>query len=190
MTARAGLYAFILTVVSAIPALVFMAMDAPWSFLWAILPLLSIILSPFIFGRWIPRHQVRKWLEKYGTECGDREVELMVHLAAHSGLPYTNPEVLSEAFSRSSFYVSRKNVEELLYLQQPEFEDADFRRIIRQLTNRPPVELVRAAMDAGASASDIIRRRNLSGSVTMVAVLESFVEGMPEEYFLAMAGDD
>lgn len=188
MTARAGLYTFIATVIAFIPAAVLMALNVPFSYLWLILPLVSIIISPLVFSRWIPRHQVRKWLEAHDIECDEGSEKLLHHLAAHSGLPYTSPEVLFEAFDRASFYVSREHVAEILYLQQPEFEDEGFREVIRRLTNRPPAELVRAALDAGATPESILRRHRQGAPMT--AVLESFVEGLPEEYFLAMVGED
>lgn len=188
MTARAGLYTFIATVIALIPATVVMALDVPFGFLWLILPLVSIIISPVVFSRWIPRRQVRKWLEAHDIECDEHSEKLLLHLAAHSGLPYTSPAVLFEEFGRAAFYVSRENVAEILYLQQPEFEDEAFRAVVRRLTNRPPVELVRAALDAGATPEGILHRHGRGAPMT--AVLESFVEGLPEEYFMAMVGGE
>lgn len=188
MTARAGLLTFITAAVCALPATVMLALGVPYAVFFLALPLAAFFLAAPAFSRWIPGAVVRRWAKKHDVKLTNPQFETLRHVAAHSGFPYTNPQVVLEHTGFGVFYVSRKNIEMMRLFEDPVLADAGLRQVIRRNKMLPPMDRLRAAVAAGATPTDIYNRLEQSGA-TLDEALQSFIDGLPQEFFLAMLED-
>lgn len=188
MTARAGLLTFITAAVCALPATVMLMLGVPYAAFFLALPLAAFFIAAPAFSRWIPGAVVRRWAKAHGVKLTDPQFTTLRHVAAHSGFPYTDPKVVLEHTGFGVFYVSRKNVEMMRMFEDPALADSDLRQVIRRSKELPPMERLRAAVAAGATPTDIYNRYSRSGA-TLDQTLQSFIDGLPQEFFLAMVGD-
>lgn len=188
MTARAGLFTFITAALCAIPATAMLALGVPYAVFFYALPLAAFFVAAPAFSRWIPAAIVRRWAKQHDVDLTQPMFETLRHVAAHSGFPCTNPGVVLEHTGNGMFYVSRKNIAMMRMFEDPALADKNLRHVIRRSGVLPPMERLREAVAAGATPTDIFNRLDQSGA-SLDETLQSFIDGLPQEFFLAMLED-
>lgn len=185
MTFRSMLFSAIVSLLALIPlAVELVTAGSAW---WAFLAGPVLVAAPILFGRVLPALSARRWVNRHGLEVSSDEMALLSHLAAHSGLRYENTQAVLVLIRQREFFVSRERVAMLQYLEADVFRDKQLCALALSQGTDIPASKYEDAVASGADADDIYRRHARSGT-SIEEVLDSFTEGMPEDYFLAMVG--
>lgn len=183
MTFRTTLISAILSVLGCVPlAIEALFFSTAW---WGLFAGAVAIAVPIIVGRVVPAAQAQMWARKHGLDLSKDEMKILAHLAAHSGLPYTNADSVLDAIRADGFYVCRPKVAMMRYLDAPVFQDETLRILGRKSEGAVPAADFQAVLDSGVTAKRILSRYESSGA-PVSAVLDSFADGLPDEYFYAL----